>query len=894
MWSFFARDPVKDFNYEILPDSQEPSGIWTLHRGKRKTTGEAVSVFVYEASPGSEEKTQLAKAAFKRMKTLRHPNILAYVDGLETEKCLYLVTEPVTPLTAHLRVQAEKGGSGELEISWGFHQIVKALTFLVNDCHLIHNNLGVWAVFVDRAGEWKLGGLDHVTPEQGDPSLPVRRLNPDMEKYDPPEGLSGGGKAAGEKWAADVWHLGCLIWEVFNGPLPRSSSLRSLGKIPKQLVPHYCELVGANPKVRPNPARFLQNCRAPGGFLSNSFVESNLFLEEIQIKDPAEKQQFFQDLNENLDSFPEDFCRHKVLPQLLTAFEFGSAGAVVLTPLFKVGKYLSPEEYQQKIIPVIVKMFSSTDRAMRIRLLQQMEQFIQYLNEAAVNSQIFPHVVHGFTDTNPAIREQTVKSMLLLAPKLNESNLNQELMRHFARLQARDDQGPIRCNTTVCLGKIAPYLNAGTRQRVLISAFSRAAKDPFPASRAAGVLGFAATHNYYSAAESAARVLPTLCTLTVDPDKSVRDQAFKAIRSFLTKLETLSEDPSKLAEIEKDVMTSGQTQGAAASAASWAGWAVTGVSSLTSKLIRSTPGGVEGGAPESAPAASTSPGCPSTEGRVRAGPGPKKDVSPPQPTPTVPASQWTNAEEEEEEEEEEEQQMKEPAEDRWDDEDWGSLEEPEHSKVQANPDDWNSSDWSALSSSRKKTSDKRVGRASSEAVKKQSSDWSGSGWDADDSWSNEKDADGQSQSSPGDEGWGNDWDEEADADDRFAPARKSSAPARKSGASSASATPPEGMRLTSEYNWESAGGRGSQNDFFSSVSQRAAPGGARSEEGWSADPAGDWGTEDHWESVDNEQGLSKAELAKKKREDRRRELEAKRAERKAAKGPLKLGARKLD
>lgn len=43
-----------------------------------------------------------------------------------------------------------------------------------------------------------------------------------------------------------------------------------------------------------------------------------------------------------------------------------------------------------------------------------MEQFIQYLNEAAVNSQIFPHVVHGFTDTNPAIREQTVKVVCLL------------------------------------------------------------------------------------------------------------------------------------------------------------------------------------------------------------------------------------------------------------------------------------------------------------------------------------------------------------------------------------------------------------------------------------------------------------------------------------------------
>lgn len=54
----------------------------------------------------------------------------------------------------------------------------------------------------------------------------------------------------------------------------------------------------------------------------------------------------------------------------------------------------------------------------------------------------------------------TLQSMLLLAPKLNETNLNVELMKHFARLQAKDEQGPIRCNTTVCLGKIGSYLSA--------------------------------------------------------------------------------------------------------------------------------------------------------------------------------------------------------------------------------------------------------------------------------------------------------------------------------------------------------------------------------------------------------------------------------------------------
>lgn len=42
-----------------------------------------MSIFVYDVKPGAEEQTQVAKAAFKRLKTLRHPNILAYIDGLE-------------------------------------------------------------------------------------------------------------------------------------------------------------------------------------------------------------------------------------------------------------------------------------------------------------------------------------------------------------------------------------------------------------------------------------------------------------------------------------------------------------------------------------------------------------------------------------------------------------------------------------------------------------------------------------------------------------------------------------------------------------------------------------------------------------------------------------------
>jgi len=38
MWSFFSRDPAKDFQYDIGEpiSGLENKSIWTLHRAKRK------------------------------------------------------------------------------------------------------------------------------------------------------------------------------------------------------------------------------------------------------------------------------------------------------------------------------------------------------------------------------------------------------------------------------------------------------------------------------------------------------------------------------------------------------------------------------------------------------------------------------------------------------------------------------------------------------------------------------------------------------------------------------------------------------------------------------------------------------------------------------------------
>ncbi|XP_059154679.1 N-terminal kinase-like protein [Physella acuta] len=849
MWSFFSRDPAKDFHYDIGEKvlGLEDKSIWTLHRGKKKGSGDPVSIFAFDVKGSSEALIQTAKASLKRLKTLRHPNILTFLDGVETDKFIYFATEPVVPLETYLQ-ENDSEGHNEIAISWGLHQVVKGLSFLVNDCNLIHNNVCMSSVFVDPAGEWKLGGVDYMYPAQGPDSIPPVKLLPLLERYNSPEKTEGKNIKA-EKWAADMWGLGCLIWEVFNGTLPKTVSLKSPGKIPQSLIANYCELVGANPRSRPNPAKFIENCRVRGGFMHNTFVDSMLFLEEIQIKDQLEKNSFFASLTPSLDSFPSLFCRNKILPQLLNAFEYGNAGSSILAPMFKIGKLLDAEEYQKKIVPCVVKLFTSPDRATRVKLLQQIEFFAEHLQSSTVNDQIFPHVNSGFMDTNPMVRECTIKAMLHLAPKLSYKNLNEELMRQFARLQAKDDQGGIRTNTTVCLGKIACYINPAIRQKILCSAFMRAMKDPFPPARQAGILGIAATQNFYSLSEVASKLLPSLCMLTRDPEKTVRDQAFKTIKGFIAKLEKVSENPELEEEYEKEV-----SSGTATAASGWAGWAVTGMSSLTSKIYSKTPKPQEGGA-ASAPhqaAVKKSPSAPEKVGTV---------------SPSVVTQHVDTSMEKIEEK---------TSGDGWEDEDWGDLDDSTSiTKQETNDekddnvkDDWDDDDnWGSLEDSPTKKA--QEANKSTDVLKPKPNEFVST----------------QHTGLPttGSYDWGG-----TGADDEFF---STVGGARKS--NSRSTTPLRETASTAKSTVSNKPVAAQTKTSVKKVKQEDDGWGMEDKAGGGWDDGGGWGG-DNWDDIGETESQAdrlKREKEEKKRQ-RQRELQEKREARKEG-GAMKLGAKKI-
>jgi len=48
-------------------------------------------MFVFDIKNGSETQFDVAKAAVKRLKTLRHPSILTYLDSLEVRNWSSLV-----------------------------------------------------------------------------------------------------------------------------------------------------------------------------------------------------------------------------------------------------------------------------------------------------------------------------------------------------------------------------------------------------------------------------------------------------------------------------------------------------------------------------------------------------------------------------------------------------------------------------------------------------------------------------------------------------------------------------------------------------------------------------------------------------------------------------------
>ncbi|XP_042015113.1 probable inactive serine/threonine-protein kinase scy1 isoform X1 [Salvia splendens] len=576
---------LKDLPYDIGEPYSSAWGSWVHYRGTSKDDGAPVSIFSLSGSSANDGHLVAGRNGVKRLRTVRHPNILSFLhsteaetlDGSTTKVTIYIVTEPVMPLSEKIKELGLEGSQRDEYYAWGLHRISKAVSFLNNDCKLVHGNVCMASVVVTQTLDWKLHAFDVLSEYDGNneaatgPMLQYEWLIGSQYKSMELSKSDWSAIRKSPPWALDSWGLGCLIYELFSGmKLGRTEELRNTTNIPKSLLQDYQRLLSSMPARRLNPSKLLENSE----YFQNKLVDTIQFMEVLNLKDSVEKDNFFRKLPNLADQLPRQIVQKKLLPLLASALEYGSATAPALTALLKMGSWLSPEEYGVKILPTILKLFGSNDRAIRVGLLQHIDQYGESLSAQMVDEQVYPHVANGFSDTSAFLRELTLKSMLVLAPKLSQRTISGSLLKFLSKLQV-DEEPAIRTNTTILLGNIASHLNDGTRKRVLINAFTvRALRDTFSPARGAGIMALTATSSYYDATEIATRILPNIVVLTIDPDSDVRSKAFQAVEQFLQLVKQFHEK------------TSGDDTGAAGAHssmpgnASLLGWAM---SSLTLK-----------------------------------------------------------------------------------------------------------------------------------------------------------------------------------------------------------------------------------------------------------------------------------------------------------------------
>lgn len=88
----------------------------------------------------------------------------------------------------------------------------------------------------------------------------------------------------------------------------------------------------------------------------------------------------------------------KILPELLKSVEFGGGGPQVFAVVMKIATKLTDDDFDAKVTPVVVRLFNSPDRAIRVCLLDNMPLMINRLSQKIVNDKIFPQMVSISTD----------------------------------------------------------------------------------------------------------------------------------------------------------------------------------------------------------------------------------------------------------------------------------------------------------------------------------------------------------------------------------------------------------------------------------------------------------------------------------------------------------------
>lgn len=524
----------------------------------------------------------MARNCFRKLKLVRFPQVIAAVDFIDNDLCLYIVTERVTPLAQYLDSAGDQI-SPDAKL-FGINNVVTAVLLVNMKAHCLHARLDIDSVYVNSQGEWKLFGFELLTNLESDPDQPVYRLLLLMPRFSAnlsPEVSENGIEAIRQfPIKFDSYRMAVFVYAVltssqFTDPIEiQPAQLANSPKVPKQLGLHLKRLASVKPNLRSSVEKFAQETAQ--FFERIPLVAFNTLLDEIKFQNDAEKLSFFKnDMANYIDSvFPPGYLDNKLLPEITTQFsnllrikptvnstpeehqKRQETLSVFLNHILKLSANLDDEVFTKLVKPVIFQCFTLLDRSIRLTLLQHLPTYANRLTETEVQTKVFYNLMTGFQDTNFMIRESTLTLITTIIDKVSVKQLNQDLLKILAKLQM-DPKPSIRTNTLILIIKMSSKIYANSKNSVVITALAKSLRDSFTPCKLTALQGFEKLIDDFSLDEICGKILGHLAISLMDGKSyKVRQEAKRIFQLYLSSVEkhaaTLPQDEKSDDEEERE------------------------------------------------------------------------------------------------------------------------------------------------------------------------------------------------------------------------------------------------------------------------------------------------------------------------------------------------------
>ena len=160
--------------------------LWKIYHGTHKVRKQEVCVFVFEKKllekyPKQEHSEILLtlKLEAQMLVKFKHPSLLGVVESfVEDKSTLGFVTER---FDYSLNSWMANVKPSKLEIKQMVIELAKAILFLHNDAHVVHNSLNPDVIFIDSNNKIKISGLSFSIEDP-----PIQGGDIDLTKHNPP------------------------------------------------------------------------------------------------------------------------------------------------------------------------------------------------------------------------------------------------------------------------------------------------------------------------------------------------------------------------------------------------------------------------------------------------------------------------------------------------------------------------------------------------------------------------------------------------------------------------------------------------------------------------------------------------------------------------------------